>query len=241
MAILGCYDGQYIYIYNVTNTQLNGIRDVTAAYEMLHAAYKRLSQNDLADVNSLIEAEYNKQNDPAIKQLVNFFAVSEPGQHDNELFSIIATQIPNISPRLETYYSRYFTDRQTVVSLYNKYIDVFKSLKTKADNLSTQIDNLLATITSLSSQYNTDAQQLKTDINSFNSRAQNGGFTSQSQFNSERAVLTGRATTLDATRATIQSDNANYQSMVAQYNSYATQSKKLYATINSTLVSSPSL
>ncbi|HUC96598.1 MAG TPA: hypothetical protein VMR16_02950, partial [Candidatus Saccharimonadales bacterium] len=76
VAIIGCYDGQNIYIYNVTNTELDGIRDVTAAYEMLHAAYKRLSASDLTKVNMLIEAEYAKQNDPSIKQLVAFFATS---------------------------------------------------------------------------------------------------------------------------------------------------------------------
>jgi hypothetical protein len=33
MAILGCYDGQKIYIYNITDPQLDGIREETAAYD----------------------------------------------------------------------------------------------------------------------------------------------------------------------------------------------------------------
>jgi hypothetical protein len=241
MAIIGCYDGQNIYIYNVTNTQLDGIRDVTAAYEMLHAAYKRLSPSDLAQVNQLVEAEYSKLNDPTINQLVSFFATSEPGQRDNELFSIIATQIPNISPKLEAYYSRYFTNRQAVVALYNKYISVFKSLKTKADNLSSQITTMISTISSLSSQYNTNAQQLNSDIDTFNTEAKDGYFTSVAEFDSARAVLVQRTAELESDRSTIQSDIGTYQNLLTQYNSIATQSQKLYDTINSTLVSSPSV
>lgn len=241
MAILGCYNGQDIYIYNVTNTQLDGIRDVTAAYEMLHAAYKRLSPTDLTKVDSLIEAEYKKQGDAAMKQLVAYFAVSEPGQRDNELFSMVATQLTHISPQLETYYSRYFSNRQVVVSLYNKYIGVFKSLKSRADSLSKQITALSASISSRSNQYNTDAQTLNNDIASFNNLANNNGFSSQQQFYNARTVLIERAAALVATKNSIQADITEYDSLVSEYNSIATQSQKLYNTINSRLVSTPSV
>ena len=36
--VLGCYTGSDIYISDVENPDLDGIRDVTAAHEMLHAA-----------------------------------------------------------------------------------------------------------------------------------------------------------------------------------------------------------
>jgi hypothetical protein len=241
-AILGCYSGDRIYIYVVTDPQLDGISQVTAAHETLHAIYSRLTDGEKTRVDKLLEDEYKVlSKDKYYSDLLAFYSTYEPGQRDNELHSLIGTEVANISPELESYYDQYFVNRQDVVNLDAKYSSVFKSLKAKADALSGQIDNLLVTITSLSNQYNTDAQQLKNDIDTFNNRAQSGGFSSQSQFSSERAALTGRAAALDATRATIQSDYANYQSMVAQYNSYATQSKKLYDTITSTLVSSPSL
>ena len=242
-AILGCYSANKIYIYIVADKQLDGISEVTAAHETLHAIYNRLSNSERIKVNKLLEVEYKTlSTNKYYSDLLAFYSSYEPGQRDNELHSIIGTEVAQISPELESYYNQYFENRQEVVNLDAKYSSVFKSLKAKADALSGQIDNLLAVITSLTNQYNSDAQQLKTDINTFNNRAQSGGFTSQAQFNSERSVLTGRATALDATRATIQSDYTNYQSMVAEYNSYATQSKKLYDTINSaTLVSSPSL
>jgi hypothetical protein len=241
-AILGCYSGSRIYIYLVTDPQLDGISEVTAAHETLHAIYSRLSESEKTRVDKMLEDEYKVlSKDSYYSDLLSFYSTYEPGQRDNELHSIIGTEVANLSPELEAYYDQYFTNRQDVVNLDIKYSSVFKTLKAEADALSGKIDSLLSTITSLSNQYNSDAQQLQTDINSFNTRAQSGGFSSQAEFNSERAVLTGRASALDATRATIQSDYATYQSMVTQYNSYATQSKKLYDTITSTLVSSPSL
>jgi hypothetical protein len=241
-AILGCYSGNDIYIYLVTDKQLDGISQVTAAHETLHAIYSRLSESEKTRVNNLLEIEYQTlSKDKYYSDLLAFYSSYEPGQRDNELHSIIGTEVAKLNPELESYYDQYFVNRQDVVNLDAKYSGVFKSLKDKADALSAQIDILLTTITSLSSQYNSDAQILRDDINSFNVRAQSGGFTSQTQFNNERAILTNRAAQLDATRATIQSDYKNYQSMVDEYNSYATQSKKLYDTINSTLVPTPSL
>jgi len=242
-AILGCYSNSKIFINVISDKQLDGISEVTAAPETLHAIYNRLSDSEKTKVDKLLEDEYVAlSKDKYYSDLLAFYSSYEPGQRDNELHSIIGTEVAKISPELEAYYDQYFTNRQDVVNLDVQYSSVFKSLKAKADALSGQIDSLLSTVTSLTNQYNNDAQQLKSDINSFNSRAQSGGFTSQSQFNAERAVLTGRANALDGMRATIQSDYKNYQSLVAEYNSYATQSKKLYDTINSnSLVSSPSL
>ena len=43
-AILGCYNQSSgeIYVYDVTNPELDGVKEVTAAHEMLHAAWARL-------------------------------------------------------------------------------------------------------------------------------------------------------------------------------------------------------
>jgi hypothetical protein len=136
MAILGCYNGQQIFIYNIDNKQLDGIREVTAAYEMLHAAYKRLSPNDRQNLDSLIEKTYASPDNQALfKPSVDYFAKTEPGERDNELFSLIATQVKTIDPKLEAYYSRFFSDRQTLVTLYGKYSNVFTQYNTQLTKL----------------------------------------------------------------------------------------------------------
>ena len=42
-AILGCYVMENIYVYNIEDEQLKGIKELTAAHELLHAVYARMS------------------------------------------------------------------------------------------------------------------------------------------------------------------------------------------------------
>jgi hypothetical protein len=136
-AILGCYDGKNIYIYNVTNTQLDGIKETTAAHEMLHAAYARMSVGEKQTVDALLEAEYNKlKNDKEFAERMAFYARTEPGERDNELHSVIGTEVASISPALEAHYKEYFSDRRKVLALHDNYASVFAGLQAKGDALS---------------------------------------------------------------------------------------------------------
>ena len=143
--------------------------------------------------------------------------------------------------RDRTYYSKYFTDRQKVVALNTKYISVFKNLQNHADELSQQLNSLASSIPIKTSQYNSSVIALNSDIVSFNQRADSNGFTSQAQFNSERTALSVRVAELDTIRAGINDDIANYSSILAEYNSIASESKKLYNSIDSTLAPAPSV
>jgi hypothetical protein len=241
-SILGCYNGSHIFIYDVTDKALDGIREVTAAHETLHAIYARMSGDEKTKVDTLLEAEYAKlQNDKDFMSLMSFYARSEPGERDNELHSIIGTEVINLDPALEAHYDEFFSNRQKVVNLNAKYSSVFINLKTRADELKKQYDTLSQSITSMTAQYNNDALALNKDITDFNYRAANNYFTSQSKFDSERNSLTARAAQLDALKASINDDIAKYKLILNEYNSIASQSKKLYNVIDSTLAPSPSV
>lgn len=241
-SILGCYSNFRIYIYDVTDTKLDGIREVTAIHETLHAIYARMSTTEKTTVNSLIEAEYNKiKGNTDFAELMAFYARAEPGQRDNELYSIIGTEIANVSPDLEAHYDKYFSNRQKVVDLNTKYSSVFKTLKNQADKLLSQIDELKNSISTRTAQYNADAQKLSHAISDFNVRAASGDFTSLLQFNNERSILTSRTVELDATRNSISKDISTSNTLLDEYNSLASESKKLYNMIDSTLSPAPSV
>lgn len=241
-SILGCYSNYRIYIYDVTDEQLDGIREVTAAHETLHAAYARMSDSEKAKVNVLLEAEYKKlENDKSFTDLIAFYDRTEPGERDNELHSVIGTEVANLDPALEAHYKQYFDNRQDVVSLYVKYNGVFQGLANRAKVLSEQLNSLATSITSDSTQYNESVQVLNVDIALFNKRATAGDFTSQGQFNSERAALSSRVASTDAMRKNINDEIAKYNLILTEYNSIASQSKKLYNSINSTLAPAPSV
>lgn len=242
VAILGCYDGRRIYLFNVTNPALDGIREVTAAHEMLHAAYERMSQPERDQVDGLLEAEYTKLKDNKdFADRVAFYARTEPGERDNELHSVIGTEVANISPALEAHYKQYFDNRSDVVALHDKYASVFSSLQTQSDQLSAQLKTLGDTIEKDSASYNTNVAQLNQDITAFNDRANNGGFASQAQFNSERSALTTRAQQLSDDRTVINNEVAHYNQLRDQLLQVASQSDALNRSIDSSLAPAPSV
>lgn len=241
-SILGCFIDYRIYIYDVTDPQLDGIREATAAHEMLHAAYIRMGESEKKKVNALIESEYkNLEINKSLADLMKFYARTEPGQSDNELHSIIGTEVANISPELESYYKQYFSDRQKIVKLKVKYSSVFEGLESRANELVSQMNALSQSISDRSSQYNSEVKALNVDIIAFDKRADSGDFSSQSQFDRERSVLSSRVTTLSELRSGVNEDIVKYNTLLVEYNSIASQSKKLNNSIDSTLAPAPSV
>ncbi len=240
MAILGCYDGQKIYIYNITDPQLSGIRAETAAYEMLHAAYERLSTPDRNNLDALIEKEYAKQSTSDTEASVQYFAKYEPGARDNELFSVIATQFKTIDPALEQYYSRYFKDRQQLVDLYDSYSNVFSTLKNQSDNLYKSINAQNDQVKTDSADYNQKSAQLSADVATFNQQAQSGQL-SEAAYSSQKAALQARIAALEAERTSINTQIQRLNDLIGQYQALNVQFQKLNQSINSTLTPAPSL
>lgn len=239
-AVLGCYNGRKIIIYDVKDPRLDGIREVTAAHEMLHAAYARLSEEQRQKVEKLLEVEYSKlENIDDYKERMAFYARTEPGERFNELHSVIGTEIRTISPELEQHYKVYFNDRSKVVALHEEYRNVFNELDQNADALYTEIKELGERITAATNKYNADVSALNRDIQAFNARATNGSFTSRSQFDVERNALIARANSLNSQRAAINNDVATYEAKRQEYNKLANESKQLSDSLNSNLAPAP--
>lgn len=241
-AILGCYSGQYIYIYNVTDTKLDGIRETTATHEMLHAAYIRLSDTDKQKVDALVEVEYAKlKDDKMFAERMAFYARIEPGERDNELHSLIATEVADISPELEAHYKQYFVDRSKVVKLYAKYASVFTTLQTEAGKLSAQLTKLADKIEAATSSYNTDTAKFNSDVATFKRDVESGKFKTQPELDASRSALLARTDDLDARRKAINNDADTYNSLRAQLQKVASQSEALNRSIDSSLSPAPSL
>jgi hypothetical protein len=120
-VVLGCYKGgqRGIYLLDVTNAELAGIKQVTAAHEMLHAAYQRLSTGERDRIDGLLWDYYNNQlTSETLKQTIDEYKKTEPGELANEMHSIFATQVANLPPALNTYYQQYFTDGSKVIAFY---------------------------------------------------------------------------------------------------------------------------
>jgi len=233
--ILGCYSAQRIYVYDITNTELDGIEEVTSAHEMLHAVWERTSADDQTKIGELLKTEYQKRSasDASLVERMQYYQRTEPGEFLNELHSILGTEDGVLSPELETYYKKFFNDRQKVVDLHIKYDGVFKSLKAQSDTLYAELTALGQSIDSRTTAYNDDVKTLSSDIDSFNTRANNGEFSSVSQFNAERATLMQRSNQLDADRASISADIATYNTKFSEYEQLSSQIEVLNKSIDS--------
>jgi hypothetical protein len=137
---LGCYTGDnHIYILKIDDPGLQSEMVVVASHEMLHAAYSKLSPFDQSTINEELEAEVIHLHSNTLNQETRTYSLTEPGQRDNELHSLIGTEYSPLDNQLETYYSKYFTNRQTIVADHQKFQAVFDNLQAKLDNLEVKI------------------------------------------------------------------------------------------------------
>jgi hypothetical protein len=241
--ILGCYTGTgQNYIYDITNERLDGIEEVTAVHEMLHAAWYRLSADEQATITNQLEAAYQKITDQELQDRMAYYERTEPGEYVNELHSILGTEIADLGPELEAYYESYF-DRATVLGLHEKYDSVYKELDGRADELYALMGELSVSIESRLTAYDTSSAQLTADISAFNERASAGQFSSMAQFNNERNALINRSDQLKSERLSINADVERYNGYRNEYQNIASQIELLNQSIDSfqTIEQTPSL
>jgi hypothetical protein len=126
--VLGCYHSHQrgIYVYAVTDSRLQGVKQVTAAHEMLHAAYDRLSTSERNTINAQLMDYYQYDlKDQRILDTIASYKKTEPNDVVNEMHSVFGTEASNLPAPLEAYYKRYFTDRAKIVNYANNYQAVF--------------------------------------------------------------------------------------------------------------------
>lgn len=184
-VVLGCYKSgqQGIYLLRVTNAELAGIQQVTAAHEMLHAVYERLSSDERKRVDGLLQDYYQNQlSDQTIKETIDAYKTTEPDDLINEMHSIFATQIADLPDELEEYYKQYFADRQKVVQYYDAYRQAFQSRQeqikqydTQLDSLKKQIDELEALVKVQQAELDSRRATLERHQSNGNAEAYNAG------------------------------------------------------------------
>lgn len=234
-GVLGCYfpSSKSIFLFNVTDERLDGIEEVVAAHEMLHAAWDRLSDDERDRLMPLLEAEADRmKDDPEFATTLEFYAKTEPGERSNELHSIIGTEFADLSPELEEHYATYFADRATVVALHEKSNAVFTEQVDASKKLVEQLDALRTTIDDDYDTYNSGYDALNSDIDSFNSRADSGDFATLSQFNEERNQLISRQDELNSLYDTIEANVATYDGLVTQLEDLNATISELNKSIN---------
>ena len=242
-AILGCYVGTRIFIFDVQNTQLDGIEEVTAAHEMLHAAWDRLSDAERSRLTPLLEAVYQKVADDELRERMDYYARAQPGERVNELHSIIGTEYPNLDNELEDHYKQYFKDRSVIVKFHDNYKAIFDNLAAKSDALLVEIKNLEQTINTKVQAYNANKQaveQENQDIQREYKQLDRSNSSAVNAYNAHVSSFNSRVNQLKAEYDSITSLTAQYDSKFEEYKSVATSQQNLQKSIDSNLAPAPS-
>lgn len=234
--VLGCYlpPQHGIYVYQVTDAQLSGVQQVTAAHEMLHAAYDRLSSSERQRVNSLLENYYNNNvKDQRVRDVIAAYQKSEPNDVVNEMHSIFGTELAALPPELETYYSQYFSNRQKVVAYAAQYQGAFTSRRNLIAQYDAQLSALKKTIDANKSQLTIMAN----DLNSRRLQLDAIQRTNVDAYNAQVDAFNAQVAAYNALRSQTQTLISQYNQVVTKRNAVVLEEQNLVEALDSRLPS----
>ncbi len=233
-AVLGCYHGnrQGIYIYSVSDPRLAGVEQVTAAHEMLHQAYDRLSSGDRKHVDQMLQDYYDHGlTDQDIKAKMDSYK-QQGADVINELHSVLGSEVANLPPSLETYYKQYFTNRAKIVAYAQSYQAEFNQRKAQVAQFDAQLAGLKDRISSNKTDLSSKLKSLQTKENQINQDAANRD---QAQYNADVAQYNSMVDAYNNELSATHSLITQYNDIVAQRNAIAIQEQQLQEALDSRL------
>lgn len=233
--VLGCYHGvdRGIYLFDVTDDRLLGVEQVTAAHEMLHAAYDRLDPAERKRINGLLQEFYASQmHDERLKSTIQAYESSDTADVVNEMHSIFPTEIAAMPPELEAYYARYFTDRSKVVSFAQSYQAEFNSRRDMVKSYDERLKQLKVSM----DENNATLLRREQEIESLRSRMEDRRRRGElADYNQQVPVFNRLVESYNALIAQTQGQIDEYNRIVEERNALANEVKGLAQSIDSTL------
>ena len=239
--VVGCYSNQQIYIFNVQNDKLNGIRQTTAAHELLHAAYERLSVDERNRIDKELQAVYASVKNEELEKRMAYYQENEPGQENNELHSILATEYTQVGTMLEAHYGQYFKDRKNILKYYQSYKKEFLDSVVRLNDLADEINTRTKSVNQAITGYNVKQKSLEADAAKFDRQAESGDFSTIAEFNAARAELVNRQNQLRIERNQLKDEVEAINLLRSEYVTLQKEYQALASSINSNLQPAPKL
>lgn len=229
--VLGCYIlHRGIYLYNVPDNRLKGVTEVTAAHEMLHAQYDRLSSKDKANVNRMTADALKGITDQRLLETIENYRKKDPSVVPNELHSILGTEVRNLSPELETYYKRYFTNRGAVVDFADAYKGEFTEREQQVANVDKQLADIKKQIDALNVSLETQQTTLKNQYATMQQQKKSGQI---EQYNQQVPLYNQAVNSYNADVNRQRSLVTQYNALVEQRNNLAVEENQLIKALDS--------
>jgi len=219
--VLGCYiSNKGIFLFKIDDKRLDGVEQVTAAHEMLHAAYDRLSLQDRQWVDKITGEVLHGLKNERIKQTIENYRMRDAATVANEIHSIFGTELRDLPPELEEYYKRYFVNRQAIVAYSERYETVLTSRRNRAASLELQISGLKNEIEQLEKTLQAEKDLL------ISSRSSVHTVQEADEYNNRVAAYNENINLLNA-------QISKHNKLVEEYQSVALETQELYKALDS--------
>jgi hypothetical protein len=238
VAVLGCFTGNRrgIYLYDVTDARLNGIEQVTAAHEMLHQAYQRLTGVEKTRINGLLQEYHDLKASQALKDKIASYKSTEPNELLNEMHSIFGTEASDLPNELDSYYKQYFGNRQQILVFHQQYQSEFDLRIAQIADYDSRLEALKPQIEAKKSDLETQEKVLSSR------RAQLDAYLASNQVAQYNAAVPGFNSLVFTYREGLKATNAlvdEFNRLLEERNQLAVQERQLEAAIDSSLDTAP--
>lgn len=234
--VLGCYKSENIYLFNVTDPRLEGIVEVTAAHELLHAVFARMSPREQQALAKELRSEYEALivDSPELAERMAVYESLSPTAYANELFAVLGTEEFPLSEKLESRYAGWFNDREGIVDVHQQVFSVFVDLRARATELADELTTLKASIEERNEEYTASVAAYNSKAAEFKDR--NGRFEfsdNVAEFDEIRWHLLDWHADLEDELASLRTDTDHYNELREELEGLKQIGAELDASMNS--------
>lgn len=231
VSVLGCYapDEDKIYIYAIQDEELKDANKSTAAHELLHAAWDRLSEGEQKEITGWLDELYESDQEWFAVELESY----EDEEWTEEMYTRAATKRRELPAELEEHYGEYFEDRAQVVQYYENYQEPLDDLTAELDERWAELDELDVAIERERAEYEAAVDEYNGRVERFNACADTPGCFNETTFAWQRQQLTAEGDELDAWQEALNGRIRDYNQKLAEYNERAAVLEGLYRRMNS--------
>ena len=231
--VLGCYltADDVIRLYDVKEKELDGVKEATAAHELLHAVYLRLPFWEKASLNNKLQEVYDSLDEK--DEIKESMALYSNDDFYDELHSRLGTEKKDLPYDLEKHYEAIFNDQDKIVDYYERYSGTFKKYEKEVEELGRRIDALQAEIDIEEKRLVGVADDLNKRIDNYNARVKANNYTDLNAIRAEGTNLQNEVNKLKTDSAALDKKIDEYNGLIAEYNNSVVKTNKIYNSINS--------
>lgn len=225
LNVLGCYRGGFltagrINLFRIEDERLVDEIDVTAAHEMLHAAYQRLSFWERENLDDLLKNSAASVPPAELTDVIKGYIAS--GNY-NELHSHLGTEYSDLPKALEDHYRQYFAQRDRIVAIHLGNEALFDACESDSKSLKSSIDATKASIDS----YRAQLDSIRSEMDGYKASGETSRYNALVPRHNQLVNLHNTAV-------------RRYNSLISSYNSLANRCNALNLSLDSHLDPIPS-